>query len=55
MWLMSMLSFLQGFATSENLLAALVAAGVAVLLVCCLECIHCPNREDDDLFRHHHA
>jgi hypothetical protein len=29
--------------------------GVALLLVCCLECIHCPSREDDDLFRHRHA
>jgi hypothetical protein len=29
--------------------------GVALLLVCCLECTHCKCREKDDLFRHHAA
>jgi hypothetical protein len=53
MWLMSMFTFLHGVATSDNLLAALVTAGVALLLVCCLECLNCPSRDKDDLFRHH--
>jgi hypothetical protein len=49
-----MFSVFHSFATSENLLAALVTAGVAVLLICCLECSYCPSREDDDLFRRRH-
>jgi hypothetical protein len=48
-----MLSFLHGFAAGDNLLAALVTAAVAVLLVCCVECSHCPRREEDDIFRRH--
>jgi len=50
-----MFSFLHGFAAMENLLAALVTIGIALLLVCCVECSHCQDREDDDLFRHRHA
>ncbi len=34
-----------------NLLALLVAAGVAVFLICCLECTTSPSREKDELFR----
>jgi hypothetical protein len=26
---------------------------VALLLVCCLQCTHCPCREKDDLFTRH--
>jgi hypothetical protein len=55
MWMMNVLSFLHHVVTSDNFLAALVTAGVALLLVCCLECIYCPSREDDDLFRHRHV
>lgn len=36
---------------NEGVLAVLVTVGVAVLLVCCMECSHCPRREKDDLFR----
>lgn len=47
-----MFSFLRSFVTGEDLFAALVTAGIAVLLFCSLECLHCPRREEDDLFRH---
>jgi len=40
-------------ATNANLMAILVTLGVAVLLVCCLECTKCPGREKDDIFKHH--
>lgn len=36
-----------------GVLAILVTAGVAVLLVCCLECSNCSCREKDDIFNHH--
>ncbi len=36
-----------------GLLAVLVTAGVAVLLVCCLQCSDCSKREKDDLFHRH--
>lgn len=35
---------------NESVLAVLVTVGVAVLLVCCLECTKCGCREKDDLF-----
>jgi hypothetical protein len=38
---------------NESVLAVLVTVGVAVLLVCCLECTKCDRREKDDLFNHH--
>jgi hypothetical protein len=38
------------FAAHETILAILITAGVALLLVCCLECTRCPCREKDDLF-----
>jgi outer membrane biogenesis lipoprotein LolB len=50
-----MFSFLHGFAAIENLLAALVTIGIALLLACCVECSSCPEREKDDIFRHHQA
>jgi uncharacterized membrane protein len=53
--LTSIFSFLYGFAAIENLLAALVTIGIVLLLVCCVECTHCQEREDDDLFRHRRA
>jgi hypothetical protein len=37
-------------AVNGSVLAVLVTVGVAVLLVCCLECTHCPKREKDELF-----
>jgi hypothetical protein len=36
-----------------GVLAIVVTAGVAVLLVCCLECSNCSCREKDDIFKHH--
>jgi hypothetical protein len=39
--------------TSGSLLALVVTAGVAILLVCCLGCARCPDREKDDIFTHH--
>ena len=41
------------FLTYANFLAILVTVGVAILLVCCLECSKCPRREKDDVFKHH--
>jgi hypothetical protein len=34
-------------------MAVLVTVGVAILLVCCLECTKCPSREKDDIFSRH--
>jgi len=48
-----MTSLIEWFASADNALAVLVTIGVAVLLVCCLECTDCRHREDDDIFRHH--
>ncbi len=50
-WLMH--SVAHWFAQFANILAILVTVGVAVLLVCCLECTKCPCRDKDDIFRHH--
>ena len=41
------------FAMNTNLLAVLVTVGVALLLVCSLECAGCPGRKKDDLFDRH--
>jgi hypothetical protein len=41
------------FQTNASVLAILVTVGVAVLLVCCLECSKCGCREKDDLFKRH--
>lgn len=36
-----------------SILAVLVTVGVAVLLVCCVECTHCPKRQKDEIFDRH--
>ena len=41
------------FASYASVLAILDTLGVAVLLVCCLECTNCPSREKDDIFSRH--
>lgn len=41
------------FATYEDALAVLVTAGVALLLICCLECSNCSKRDKDEIFRRH--
>lgn len=46
-------SLIQWFTTVENAVAVLVTVGVAVFLVCCLECTECPSRDKDELFRRH--
>ncbi len=43
-------TLLHWIVSSGSLLALVVTLGVAVLLVCCLGCAKCPNREKDDLF-----
>lgn len=43
-------SVVHWFTANANVLAILVTVGVAVLLVCCLECSNCGCREKDDLF-----
>lgn len=40
-------------AVNANLLAILVTVGVAILLVCCLECTKCPRHKKDNLFDRH--
>jgi hypothetical protein len=46
-----MQSLIHWFMTYANILALLVTVGVAVFLVCCLECTHCPSRDKDEVFR----
>jgi hypothetical protein len=41
------------FTVNASVLSVLVTVGVAVLLICCLECSDCPSREKDDLFSRH--
>jgi hypothetical protein len=36
---------------NASVMAVLVTVGVAVLLICCLECSNCSKSEKDDLFR----
>ena len=47
-----MSSVMHWFGINASVLAVLVTVGVAVLLICCLECSHCPSRDKDELFRH---
>jgi hypothetical protein len=50
-WSKDMHSLIHWFGINENILAVLITVGVAVLLVCCLECSKCGCREKDDLFK----
>jgi len=47
-----MVEFLKWLEWNGTVLAVLVTAGVAILLVCCLGCSSCPERDKDDLFKH---
>ncbi len=38
---------------NASVLAVLVTVGVAVLLICCLECSDCSKVDKDDLFKRH--
>jgi len=48
---LNMHGLIHWFAAHETLIAVLITAGVALLLVCCLECSHCPCSEKDELFK----
>lgn len=48
-----MINFLHWVESYASVLAILITLGVAVLLVCCLECTNCPNRDKDELFNRH--
>ena len=48
-----MTGFINWLEVNANVLAVLVTVGVAVLLICCLECSNCAGQEKDDLFKHH--
>jgi len=39
-------------AVNGSALAVLVTVWIAVLLVACLECTHCPKHKKDEIFRH---
>ena len=47
-----MLSWLSA---NGGILAVIVTAGIAVLLVCCLECSNCSDGEKDEIFRRRHV
>ena len=46
-------SVVHWFTSNANVLAILVTVGVAVLLVCCLECTDCSSEKKDEIFRRH--
>jgi hypothetical protein len=46
-------SLIHWFVVYENAIAVIVTLGVALVLVCCMECSDCPSRDKDDLFNHH--
>jgi hypothetical protein len=46
------MGFIHWFAAHESILAVIVTAGVALLLICCLECSDCGCRDKDDIFTH---
>ena len=52
-WGMTMVSLIHWFANDGNAISVLVTIGIAVLLVCCLECSDCPSRDKDDIFSRH--
>ena len=46
-------SLIQWFMVYENTVAVLVTVGVALLIVCCWECMTAPTRDKDDIFNRH--
>jgi hypothetical protein len=50
-WSCNMTSLYHWFTVNSSVLAVMVTVGVAVLLICCLECSDCSCREKDDLFK----
>jgi hypothetical protein len=51
--LVMMHSLIHWLGINRNIFAVLITVGVAVFLVCCLECSKCGCREKDDLFKRH--
>jgi hypothetical protein len=51
--LANMHSLIEWFKVYENALAVIATVGVAVLLLCCLECTNCSCRDKDEFFHHH--
>jgi hypothetical protein len=47
-----MISLIHWLSVHEEVLAVLASVGVALLLVCCLECTDCSSRDKDEFFRH---
>jgi hypothetical protein len=45
-------SVIHWFMLYENALAVLASLGVALLLVCSLECTNCSCRDKDEFFHH---
>ena len=50
---MMMENLVQWFTAYENAVAFLVTLGVALLVVCCIECVTSPPRDKDDIFNRH--
>jgi len=50
---MTMDNLIQWFTVYEHFVAFLVTVGVALLFVCCWECMTAPPREKDDIFNRH--
>jgi len=48
-----MISLIHWLSVHEEVLAVLASVGVALLLVCCLECVTAPSRDKDDIFNRH--
>lgn len=46
-----MINLIHWLSVHEEVLAVLATVGVALLLVCCLECTDCSCRDKDDIFR----
>jgi hypothetical protein len=44
---------IQWLVADGNAIAILVTLGMALLLICCLECSHCCCRDKDEIFRYH--
>ena len=50
-WSRDMHSLMHWFGMNGNILAVVITVGVALFLVCCLQCSKCGCREKDELFK----
>ena len=48
-----MQGLMQWLTSYASLVAIVVTIGVAILLVCCMECTKCGGKDKDDIFKHH--